>query len=183
MDRISVKDFVDLFEAKDSFDVSKYISNEYIPYEQKGTMIIKLIELCGRDIEDKGKLYYNRVSMNLFNILTKIDMFTNVKINWENAIEEYDMLQEHDLIRLLLDKVNRKELKEYDTIFELASKDFYDNNYSAVNYFDRYMDSFVKGIAPFLDKVWEDMKAMDLGGLMSTLKEIESDDNNSDDVK
>ncbi len=179
MKEYTVNEFIELYEsgnADEAFDISNFIADKYVPFEEKVMIVSKIVDLCGFDIEDNTKLNSNSVSEYLFNILNKISLFTCIKIDWHNAVDEYDALKKHKLIDLLLRNVDKEELEEYDRIYNMVKSDFYKNNYSSITYFDREVERIVKALEPFLNKVWEDIKATDFGEIIAKLGAMESED-------
>lgn len=126
---MTVKEFVDLFDSyeADVENIELGIVN-YIPFNQK-------VDLCRAIIDDtthdeNGDFKMNSAFRNVLYRLVLINTYTNIDIDFGNAVEEFDMLESRYAFATLLSYIDEDEIRRFDEIMQCELNDLYQNERS-----------------------------------------------------
>jgi hypothetical protein len=142
---MTVKEFLDKYnEARDKVEfVSSSFKKIYIPYATKVSDCERIIKTTNYTNTEPNLYKTNTPSRKMLFLLTLINRYTDIDIDFTNALEEYDMLCSIDL-----DKIygcfaeTEYELQRYEEILSDMTDDFYDNERSMIGYLDTKLASF-----------------------------------------
>lgn len=166
MKKISVKEFIDIYDNSDSFNFVNYLREKYVPVEEKITIIEKLVETKNSRVKEDDEIF-NYVAGYVSEKLLIIDMFTCIDIDFGNATEEYNLLQERNIFKSFCNYINPDELDEFKTLLSLSEKDYYNNNYMVQSFIMKQLDKVLEVGKPFLDAIYEDLKKHGLEDLLN----------------
>ena len=153
----TVEEFVNAyvdFEDKENFDFKWYYSDLYVPIEELMTRAYKIIDICNKDIKT-GKIMVNTMSARILTALNCFDMFTKIKIDFGNAIKEYDMLKKYDLFSVFEGKCEeyRYKVDEFMRVYYGVENDWETNNMSLGVMLNNNIKDLIEILRPVLDLI------------------------------
>lgn len=158
---ITVENLVDLFDAdktanKESFFSQLKVEN-YIPYEQK-IAIAEAIFNAGLEVnEEKSRI--NSPQRYFFYCLGILNAYTNIAVSLASKEDdnpavfalqmcaEFNALNSRGLFELIFSKIPEKELEEFNTIIDMVTNDYFENNFAFHGYMDNLLNSITKLIS------------------------------------
>lgn len=113
--------------------IKEHIKDIHIPYSEKLVICQNIIN----NTSHIGEVYkVNTPARNMFFNLTLIDRYTDIKIDFTNAVEIYNKFDELDFISLVMNHIPEKELIDFDTIYHMVINDEYENNRTIVSFLE-----------------------------------------------
>lgn len=138
--------------------VKQRLAKNYIPYEEKIASCENIIRNTSfvKD-ETSGELIYKRntPACNLFFNLTLIDRYFDIDINFENALADYNKLEENGYTDMLLKNIPTNEYISWSKVFEMVANDFVDNERSLVAYLETSIKAINKSIGTIIETINE----------------------------
>ena len=172
----NVKSFVEEYEKCSSNDdkvkflKSKLKTEKYIPYADKLTLAENIINHSSYAmIKEDGKLKQtDRIALNspmryILFVMTVVDKYTNIEVNFQNIMPDFDALNFNSLIEIIFEKVGDKETAEFNTVVEMVLNDFMANKYQFKNYIDDTLlkvSGLVEKCAPLIDNITSKLDSM-----------------------
>lgn len=160
----NIKDFVKEYEKqiteidKTRFLKSKLKVDTYLSYADKVATAERIVKSSSYALiknEDSGELEKtNRIKLNspmryvLF-VMTIIDKYTNLEVNFSNVMPEFDYLNKNNLFEVIINKIGDKEVGEFNTVVEMILDDFMTNEYEFKNYISEALSKVNEGIQKF----------------------------------
>lgn len=151
-------------------------SKKYIPFVEKQVMADKIINSTSYELDDDGirtgNVKINSTSRYLFTIMTIIDAYTNIDVDYSSIHLDYDMLCENGLISLILNLENPansiipvEDYMEFNTILNMKLDDFLRNNLSTESFISSQVTRFgmLTGniLEPIINKLADAVNNMD----------------------
>lgn len=132
MEKTTVKDFIDKY-LKSSTEVQnemmdKVVVRKYMPYEAKTILCKKII--ASHRLDKEGQVNSDTCSMHLSLIASILQYYTCFEINADEAAYAYDLLQEHGLLDIIIEKKIGRDIVELRTVFAMCQGDFDTNHIS-----------------------------------------------------
>ena len=187
----NVKSFVEEYEKclnnddKAKFLKSKLKTERYISYDDKLTLAENIINHSSYAmVKEDGKLRQtDRIALNspmryILFVMTVVDKYTNIEVNFKNIMPDYDALNFNGLIEVIFEKVGDKEIAEFNTVVEMVLNDFMANKYQFKNYIDDTLlkvSGLVEKCAPLIDNITSKLDSMseeDVDKLSSLLGKV-----------
>ena len=187
-----VKSFVEEYEKqmndieKTKFLKSKLKTEKYMPYADKLTIaenIVKHSSYAMVKEEDKlrqtDKIALNSPMRYILFVMTVVDKYTNIEVNFGNIMPDFDALNFNSLIEVIFEKIGDKETAEFNTVVEMVLNDFMANKYQFKNYIDDTLlkvSGLVEKCAPLIDNITSKLDSMSeddvekLSGLLGKVK-------------
>ena len=168
--------FVTLFENKkrnggvEEF-VKEHIKDKYVPIEEKQVRANTIVENTYYETNDDGEksFHVNSVAHLLFTMLTLVDMYTDIEIEFKHGLEQYNKLKECGALDYLVAHMNKNEIDDFKMVLTGVQNDVMTNEYEPHAYFASQVERFGKllgfVIEPFLDK----LNAQDIVGIVEKL--------------
>lgn len=164
---ITVENLVKLYDEDKTADKKNFYSQlkieTYIPYERK-IAIAEAIFNAGFDVtEEKSKI--NSPKKYFFYCLGVINAYTNINVTLASDEDidpiilanlmyaEFNAMNSRGLFEIIFSKIQEKELTEFNTVLDMVSNDYIENNYS----FHGYVDNLINSIARLLDLLSEEV--------------------------
>lgn len=189
-----VKNFVEEYEKQLS-DVEKnsYLKNKlkvekYLSYSDKVLLAERIVNGSSYAIvkEDgvlnkTDKIKINSPMRYILFVMTIIDKYTNITVNFNDVMPEFDYLNKNGLFEIIFNKIGDREIGEFNTVVEMVLDDFMANKYEFKNYVSEILSKFhalmqqgyplVSNIVNKLDNMSEeDMKK--LSGVLGKFKKF-----------
>lgn len=190
----NVKSFVEKYEKQLS-DVEKnsYLKNnlkveKYLSYSDKVLLAERIVNGSSYAIvkEDgvlnkTDKIKINSPMRYILFVMTIIDKYTNITVNFNDVMPEFDYLNKNGLFEIIFNKIGDREIGEFNTVVEMVLDDFMANKYEFKNYVSEILSKFhalmqqgyplVSNIVNKLDNMSEeDMKK--LSGVLGKFKKF-----------
>ena len=172
----NVKSFVEEYEKYSNNDdrakflKSKLKTEKYIPYADKLTLAGNIINHSSYAmVKEDGKLKQtDRIALNspmryILFVMTIVDKYTNIEVNFNNIMPDFDALNFNSLIEVIFEKVGDKETAEFNTVVEMVLNDFMANKYQFKNYIDDTLlkvSGLVEKCAPLIDNITSKLDSM-----------------------
>ena len=172
----NVKNFVEEYEKctnkedKAKFLKSKLKAEKYISYADKVALAENIVKSSSYAItKEDGKLKQtDRIALNspmryvLF-VMTLVDKYTNIEVNFGNIMPDFDALNFNSLIEVIFEKIGDKETAEFNTVVEMVLNDFMSNKYQFKNYIDDTLlkiSGLIEKCAPFINNITSKLDSM-----------------------
>jgi hypothetical protein len=172
-DVFTVKEFCEKYngtnveQTKQDF-IKKVMNQHYVPYEKKITICEKIIENSYYKKSEDGesrRLHINSPAQYMLYCLNLINEYTNIKIDFSNALEEFNILNECGALDIIIFCISDKESKEFRSILDMVENDVLQNEYEThafiSNQVERFGELFGHIAKPALDRLSEVLENMD----------------------
>ena len=172
----NVKSFVEEYEKcsnnddKTRFLKSKLKTEKYMSYADKLTLAENIVRSSSYAmIKEDGKLKQtDRIALNspmryILFVMTVVDKYTNIEVNFGNIMPDFDALNFNSLIEVIFEKIGDKETAEFNTVVEMVLNDFMANKYQFKNYIDDTLlkvAGLVEKCAPLIDNITSKLDSM-----------------------
>ena len=131
-------------KEKEEYVKSKLIK-QYVPYEEKQAACENIIKTTSFVNTEVGELYKrNTPACDLLFNLILIDKYFDIEIDFNNALKEYNTLEEKNYITLLLRIIPEREYISWQKMFGMVANDYMENNRSLVSYFETKLTAINK---------------------------------------
>lgn len=187
----NVKSFVEEYEKcsnnddKAKFLKSKLKTEKYLPYADKLTLAENIVNHSSYAmIKEDGVLKKtDRIALNspmryILFVMTVVDKYTNIEVNFKNIMPDFDALNFNGLIEAIFEKVGDKETAEFNTVVDMVLNDFMANKYQFKNYINDTLSrvsGLVEKCAPLIDNIaskLDNMSEEDVERLSSFLGKV-----------
>ena len=171
-----VKSFVEEYEKqmtngdKTTFIRNKLKTEKYMPYADKLALAENIVKSSSYAIvNDDGKLIQtDRIALNspmryILFVMTIVDKYTNIEVNFGNIMPEFDALNFNSLIEVIFEKVGNKETAEFNTVVDMVLNDFMANKYQFKNYINDTLSKvyeLVEKCAPLIENITNKLDTM-----------------------
>lgn len=172
----NVNDFVEEYERqvtdvdKRKFLKSKLKTEKYMSYADKLTIAKNIVNHSSYAmVKEDGKLKKtDKIALNspmryvLF-VMTAVDKYTNIEVNFGNIMPEFDALNFSGIIEVIFEKIGDKEMAEFNTVVEMVLNDFMANKYQFKNYIDDTLlkvSGLVEKCVPLIDNITSKLDSM-----------------------
>ena len=172
----NVKSFVEEYEKhlnnddKAKFLKSKLKTEKYIPYADKLTFAENIVKHSsyamvkeGGKLKQTDKIALNSPMRYILFVMTVVDKYTNIEVNFKNIMPDFDALNFNSLIEIIFEKIGDKETAEFNTVVEMVLNDFMANKYQFKNYIDDTLlkvSGLVEKCAPLIDNITSKLDGM-----------------------
>mgnify|MGYP003293055073 CR=1 FL=1 len=127
----NVKSFVEEYEkCSNNDDKAKFLKSnlkteKYMPYADKLTRAENIVKSSSYAmIKEDGKLKQtDRIALNspmryILFVMTVVDKYTNIEVNFNNIMPDFDALNFNSLIEIIFEKIGDKETAEFNTVVD-----------------------------------------------------------------
>ena len=172
----NVKSFVEEYEKQlNDADKAKFLrsnlkTEKYMPYADKLALAENIVRSSSyATIKEDGKLKQtSRIALNspmryILFVMTVVDKYTNIEVNFGNIMPDFDALNFNSLIEVIFEKIGDRETAEFNTVVEMVLNDFMANKYQFKNYIDDTLlkiSGLVEKCAPLIDNIANKLDSM-----------------------
>ena len=111
--------------------INKHITTKYISYINKVAYCDSIVKAtCHIKDGDREIIKVNSPNRYMFFTMKLIQLYTDININDDNVVGDYDSLNEIGAINVLMAAIPESEYTEFSTLLNMRMDDFYDNEYS-----------------------------------------------------
>ena len=100
----------------------------------------------------------NRSKQYILTAVMIVDLFTNIEIDFSNAMVEYDKLIEYGLLEYMLNNINESEIKEFNMLIDYEYEKYYHKYYSIQSYFDKKINELKLEAIDFMNCLFQGMQ-------------------------
>ena len=185
----NVKSFVEEYEKcsnnddKAKFLKSKLKVEKYMPYADKLTLAENIVRHSSYAMvkEDGALKQTDRIALNspmryILFVMTVVDKYTNIDVNFNNIMPDFDALNFNSLIEVIFKKIGDKETAEFNTVVEMVLNDFMANKYQFKNYIDDTLlkiSDLIEKCAPLIDNITSKLDSMSEKDAAFVLKQFQ----------
>ena len=172
----NVKSFVEEYEKqstdadKAKFLRSKLKTEKYMPYADKLAIAENIVKSSSYAmVKGDGVLKQaDRIALNspmryILFVMTIVDKYTNIEVNFNNIMPDFDALNFNSLIEVIFEKVGDKDTAEFNTVVDMVLNDFMANKYQFKNYINDTLSKvsgLVEKCAPLIDNIANKLDSM-----------------------
>ena len=132
---MTVKEFLINYEK--THDIEKHVIKKYIPYAKKVSMCDRIVRSTSYEtIADKQVFKINTPARQELFLLNMVDLYTDIDINWENNLSDFDVLSEKELLGAIIKAIPESEITLFSSILEMCLDDLMTNTRDLVSYID-----------------------------------------------
>lgn len=185
---MTVKEFVDGYNKtsinlRDRYIKEKLEVKDYVGFKDKYELADRIINITlyekDKEGRDTGNIRVNSVLRYLLSILSVIDKYTNIDVDFSDIFNEYDLLDKNDLIELFVGNnglIPDKEYSEFQILLTMKLDDELQNNLSTKAFVqhqvERFSDLSSTAFKPVLDKIAESINNVDENSIEKFFKDI-----------
>lgn len=156
---MNVNEFVTKYKVIKNEDtakeyVEKHIKNVYVPYEKKIDICERIINATSY-IEVDGVKIYKKNSPAEFMLfeLNIIDLYTDIKVDFNSMLAEFNMLNEFGLIEAIASLIPTREYVEFNTLLDMKKDDTYQNERDLVSWFETKYSALSLAFSGIIEKL------------------------------
>lgn len=151
-----VKSFCEAFnkvtgeEEKADWILKQIEIKTFIPTEEKINSIKRIVSstVNKHERDANGKIIKTTLEDNsivraIFLRLNFINLYTNIEIDFDKAIEQYDALKSCGLLDIIIHAIPESEFEEMTTFARLEYDDIFTNKYEIHSYINELVDTVV----------------------------------------
>lgn len=171
----SVKEFCKKYNARTNDQIKNSLIDDvmnphYVSYEMKITICEKIVEssyytTSERDGIKTKKFHSNSPVRYMLYCLNLIKCYTYITVDFNNALDEFNLLNKSGLLDILANRISEKESKEFRMILDMVESDIMQNEYETHSFISNQVERFgeLLGhiIKPAINSFGEIVKNMD----------------------
>ena len=185
----NVKSFVEEYEKqmvdidKTKFLKSKLKTEKYMPYADKLAIAENIVKSSsyamvkeGNELKQTDRISLNSPMRYILFVMTVVDKYTNIEVNFGNIMPDFDALNFNSLIEVIFKKIGDKETAEFNTVVEMVLNDFMANKYQFKNYIDDTLlkiSDLIEKCAPLIDNITSKLDSMSEKDAAFVLKQFQ----------
>lgn len=113
--------------------IASCVINKYIPLEEKQARAKNIIKSSYYQKKNDGteEFRVNSVAKYMLTCITLIDLYTNLEREQKEGkiLDEFNILNKAGIFDTLIQKINPRELKEFNMVLDMESSDLMTNEY------------------------------------------------------
>ena len=157
---MNVEELIKKYEAakktKKEYDFSKHLKMSYMPYGEKCSLVKNVVENTSY-VEVAGKKVYKRNTASMLFVFTMqlISRYTDIDIDGEKVVADYDALMESGVMNLLMSQIPEEEVSILRGMLDMQRDDEEMNTRSLISFFETKADvakMFFDSLGKVLDK-------------------------------
>lgn len=174
---MTVKEFVEKYKQNTSIETIKgIISCSYLPYAHKCNLCKRIIQATHYTTIDDDTKEFNidSTAKHMLFCLNIVDKYTNIDIDFNKSVEEYDLLAQENLIENIKSVLPDYELSELYNVLEMTEHDVMTNEYEIHSFISRQTERFGNllgiSLSPILDKMTDVIENLDAKEIANALE-------------
>ena len=115
--------------------INKHITTQYVDFMTKYVYCDDIVDsTCHIKDGERKIIKINNANRYLFFVMRLIQLYTDIDLDEENIVSEYDKLNEVGAISTLIAAIPKSEYSEFSTLLNMKMDDFRDNEYSLTGF-------------------------------------------------
>ena len=181
MASIKLSTFMTLFNSKKTEDekvdlIQKYIKSEYVPYEEKVNTANAIADIAYWQTEtqvdgtETKSLHVDSTAKYMLTCMATVDLFTNIERQKKDGkmLEDFKLLNSSGILDLIVQKIDQRELKEFNMILQFVCDDLITNEYENHAFISKQVNRFGRLIGASIAPVLE---SLDMEQIVNMIKE------------
>lgn len=119
---------------------------QYVSFVDKVNLAERVVYHSTHDFDQKGNVVgditINSISKYLLHVMGIIDMYTDLDINYNNLVEDYDLLNVNGMIQEIVTLIGEKEIAECQMLLDMKLGDFMQNKLSVYSFVRDQVERF-----------------------------------------
>lgn len=119
---------------------------QYVSFIDKVNLAERVVYHSTHDFDQEGNVVgditINSISKYLLHVMGIIDMYTNLDINYNNLVEDYDLLNVNGMIQEIVTLIEEKEIAECQMLLDMKLGDFMQNKLSVYSFVRDQIERF-----------------------------------------
>lgn len=119
---------------------------QYVSFVDKVNLAERVVYHSTHDFDQEGNVVgditINSISKYLLHVMGIIDMYTDLDINYNNLVEDYDLLNVNGLIQEIVTLIGEKEIAECQMLLDMKLGDFMQNRLSVYSFVRDQVERF-----------------------------------------
>ena len=150
---MTVKEFVTNYNK--TKNIEKHIIKTYVPYAEKITLCTKILEItCYEKISEDEKIFkMNTPSRKMMFMLVLVDTYTDIDINFQNVLEDFDILSEKELLGAIIKAIPENEVTLFSSLLDMCLDDLITNTRDLIP----WMENKIKASSIVINTVLESL--------------------------
>ena len=167
---MTIKEFVEKYNAiatdrvKEDYLKDNLHIKTYLPFLTKVTLADKLAKIATLD-KDTGNINVKSDVNYLLFCRMIIEQYTDLQVETEGFYEEYDLLNESDLLTKIMQMIPEKEITEFKLICDMKKDDIIFNQSTPKAFINQQIERITNiasvTLKPVLDKLATELENMD----------------------
>ena len=166
-EKYTVKDFCKKYD-EGKCDIFEIMNPHYVSYEMKITICEKVIEnsYYKKSSDEKTKrLHINSPAQYMLYCLCLVKEYTYIEIDLSKSLEEFNLLNESELLDVIISNIPERELKEFRMILDMVGNDVLQNEYETYAFISNQVERFgeLTGVVlkPAIERLANTLENMD----------------------
>ena len=137
-----IKKYQETKTLKKEYDFSKHLKMKYMPYGEKCSLVKNIVENSSY-VEVAGKRVYKRNTASMLFVFTMqlIARYTDIEVDSDNVVKDYDLLMESKAMNLLMSQIPEEEVSILRGMIDMQCDDEEVNNRSIVSFLETKADA------------------------------------------
>ena len=119
---------------------------QYVSFIDKVNLAERVVYHSTHDFDQEGNVIgditINSISKYLLHVMGIIDMYTDLYINYNNLVEDYDLLNVNGMIHEIITLIGEKEIAECQMLLDMKLGDFMQNKLSVYSFVRDQVERF-----------------------------------------
>lgn len=119
---------------------------QYVSFIDKVNLAERVVYHSTHDFDQEGNVIgditINSISKYLLHVMGIIDMYTDLDINYNNLVEDYDLLNVNGMIQEIVTLIGEKEIAECQMLLDMKLGDFMQNKLSVYSFVRDQIERF-----------------------------------------
>lgn len=181
-EKISTLEFMEQYNEVSAKDLKEkkiksiVYKDLYVSFGEKCDLAERIVNAASLDANKN--INVNSRSRYLLYTLNIINVYTKIRIDFTDIINEYDILNKHGLISEIFKYIPQQEITEFETVLNMTLDDFmtntYENHAFISNQIDRFSKLFNTTLSPVIEQLNEKIENMDEKDIEKLGKKITS---------
>ena len=152
---MTVKEFVAGYLRVDKTDtyIKKHVKHNYVPYEEKVGHCQRIVNAGTHRFDATGKEVFscNGPSQYMLYMLQLISLYTDIDVDFDHALDDFNALDEHMLIDALVGQMDEHEITMFNTVRKMVASDLVANERDLVSRIDQFADAIGLALQALLE--------------------------------
>ncbi|WP_346961245.1 hypothetical protein [Clostridium sp.] len=145
-------------KSKEDYLKAKIKINNYIDY---GTKMFIAENIINSSCLKNNNIYIDSCKRYILYIYALLANYTNLDIHENELLLQYDLLEKHGLLDIILDMIPEKEIVTFKTILDMKQNDLMTNKYEIHAFISDKINSFTDIVEGFANSINQKIDSMD----------------------
>ena len=150
---MTVEEFVTNYNK--TKNIEKHITKTYLPYVEKIALCDKILKFtCYEEISKDKKIFkINTPLRQSIFLLSMVDQYTDIDINWQNPLNDFDELSETKLLGEIIKAIPESEITQFSSLLDMCLDDLMTNTRDLISWIESKGESLGMALNAILEVV------------------------------